>query len=82
MTLHKKCQHRGGFKRLHVCQECGYEAQHKQFLTDHINTIHQNKKLHKCDQCSYLCGFYNSLVSHKKIHQPDDIGRNGILDDH
>ena len=83
MTIHKRWSHTSKeLKRRVTCQECGFEAPHKAYLLDHTNVVHHNKKLHKCDQCDYSCGYYNSMVSHQKIHKPDHIGRNGILEDH
>ena len=83
MNSHKRLYHRSKeLKEKYTCHECGFEAPNNIFLTDHINVVHLNKKVHKCDKCDYSCGYYNNMVIHKKIHQPDHIGRNEILEDH
>ena len=82
MTLHKKSKHwNNGNKKKYMCHECGFKAFSQIFLNDHINVVHLNKKLHNCDQCDYTTGWTSSLVTHKKIHQPDHIGRSGALGD-
>ena len=83
MTTHKRWNHGGkALQAKYICQKCGYTAQQKVYLKDHINVVHLKEKHYKCDQCNYTSGYYNNMSLHKKIHQPDDIGRNGLLEDH
>ena len=55
-------------------------AQSKFLLKEHINAIHLNNKTHKCDHCDYSSANRTNMNSHKKIHQPDHIGKKHLCD--
>ena len=82
MTQHKRTRHMTREKRTKlICPECGFQAQNYTYLEDHRNVVHlNNKKRHKCDQCDYTCGYYNSLHNHQKIHKPDHLGKKFMCD--
>lgn len=84
MRAHKAWFHgkNGGKKKPHMCHECGFRVQTKWLLKEHVNAVHLNMTPYKCDQCDYSSAFRSYMNSHKKIHQPDHIGRNGLLEDH
>ena len=77
MREHKKWNHgkNANKKKPHMCHECGWRVQTKWLLKEHINSVHLNLKLYKCDQCHYSSGSRNNMNSHNKIHQPDEIGK-------
>ena len=82
MREHRKWNHgkKAYKKKPHMCHECGWRVQSKFLLKEHINAIHLNNKTHKCDHCDYSSANRTNMNSHKKIHQPDHIGKKHLCD--
>ena len=59
--------HLPNVKRM-VCHLCGYKCHHHAALTDHINAVHLDKKLHKCRDCDFTAGHRPGLDMHRKSH--------------
>ncbi|XP_063871734.1 protein bric-a-brac 2-like isoform X1 [Scylla paramamosain] len=51
----------------HVCHVCGYVAQRRQHLENHVRT-HTGERPHQCPQCSYRCSDISNLKKHVRIH--------------
>lgn len=51
----------------HVCHVCGYVAQRRQHLENHLRT-HTGERPHHCPQCSYRCSDISNLKKHIRIH--------------
>ena len=51
----------------HVCRVCGYVAQRRQHLENHVRT-HTGERPHQCPECSYRCSDISNLKKHVRIH--------------
>lgn len=58
---------RWGLGSHHVCHVCGYVAQRRQHLENHVRT-HTGERPHQCPQCSYRCSDISNLKKHVRIH--------------
>lgn len=58
---------RWGSGSQHVCHVCGYVAQRRQHLENHVRT-HTGERPHQCPQCSYRCSDISNLKKHIRIH--------------
>ena len=64
---HRVRNHRKSHKSSHTCHICGITTREQRTLTDHINVVHHNKKLYKCDECDFTTGYCTVLYNHRKI---------------
>ncbi|KAG0724166.1 RE1-silencing transcription factor A [Chionoecetes opilio] len=51
----------------HICHMCGYVAQRRQHLENHVRT-HTGERPHQCPQCNYRCSDISNLKKHIRIH--------------
>ncbi|ODN05536.1 putative zinc finger protein [Orchesella cincta] len=56
-------------KMLETCEVCQAEFRCRKTLVDHIESVHQELRLFKCDQCDQQFSFESSLINHTRIHQ-------------
>ena len=73
---HEINNHRWKYHKGFFCEFCAFSTPVKTQFTDHVNTVHLNKKMHKCDKCDFVSGHYSNLRQHKKKHG-DHISKRG-----
>ena len=62
MTQHKASVHDGV---IYPCDQCDYTAKRKDLIKIHIETVHEKKNVHLCDQCGHASYTKAAMLAHK-----------------
>ena len=68
LRYHMKVHTKSYLEGKYTCDICGKEYRSNVSLQNHINTFHKGQRDFPCDICGKLFSRYNTLKTHRKIH--------------